>query len=466
MFWLVLPIAVASSNAAYEVFIQQTEDLLGPFGRLQIFYNHAASINPNLTSVVTRLQLAGHFHDSQSALYEYYLDNKVQLTSFLRGNLSNLLQLSRQTLDRKAQQLTAALEAYVYNWENLCMFRFLPSRLRKNYDTYFDARSTVVKSEAPAELDSLRHEYLDLQPGVHVKTIYSFMDTRTPYGYDHILPGEVLGLYFSFADSTAVRYADLAKGCSVRSRRSLKLLPQQRVALEILQKQILVWRPHGEIALSLEADPSHSYYVSIQANTIGDGFYVMLLNGSINWMLVYTSFDFHAPVVNTAYLPDNRPYFAGDSVHVPKSGGDSVIILDVRPGSDVSRAPCYYRAVPNGVVHIDSGVELIHVRNASTLHAKEACIAGSDLIPLYNSPLHNAFWYSGDTEEIAYMIILDAEQFRIIAFIKTRCSLLPDPSFILAKICTDPDNWELISSLIPPDYRSAGKLGDFLDRLT
>ena len=291
------------------------------------------------------------------------------------------------------------------------------------------------------------------------------MDTRAPYGYEHILPGKVICLYFTFAENSAVRYADLEMGCSVRSRRSLRLLPKQRVALEIAADQVLVWRPHAEIALSLEASPSHSYHVALHANSRGDGFHVMLLKGPTNWLLVYSSDDLHAPVVSTAYLPDCKPFFAGDSVHIPGTG--RVVVLDSRPGNDLSRAPCYYEAIPGGVAHAETGVEIVHARSGSNLHAKEGCIAGSDLIPIYNSPLHNSFWYSGDTEEIAYVIFLDAEPWRVISSLKRKCLELPGfTNALLVQICTDPDNWDLISSLIPQEFRSDAKLGDFITLLS
>jgi hypothetical protein len=210
---LLLREAIASqeARAALDVLKLQSDDYLGPMGRLQIIYNHAAITVPALPALVEEVKMAGGFNSTDSVVAEFYMDNRFLLGSFLNVTLDQILAMSHEELAVKSSQLTDYFAEYAHDWRSLCMYRFLPSYLRAYYRKYFHAEATVITYDTPEDLAATEDRYLQLAPGVKVKSVVSFIHTRAAYNVEHLIPGEVVGMYFTFVDSVPSRYADSAQ---------------------------------------------------------------------------------------------------------------------------------------------------------------------------------------------------------------------------------------------------------------
>jgi hypothetical protein len=70
--------------------------------------------------------------------------------------------------------------------------------------------------------------------------------------------------------------------------------------------------------------------------------------------------------------------------------------------------------------------------------------------------------------EVFTMILVNAEQWRVTFAVKLKCQKVERPigNATLGRICSDPDNWSLISPLIPAAQRSDKAVNAFLDSLS
>jgi len=454
MFFLIQ--AVITAGSAFEIFNIQSEDYLGGFGRLQVLVNHAVSVNPLVDVLIDRLRVAGEFGNDEAALREFYEDSTNQLACLLPGNCTSLIEMSPEQLGSKCIAITELLTAYVVQWETQCMFRYLPTRMRNEYLLYFDSRNHVSRAR---EIDI---PALILQPGVILDSVVSFNDSRPPYIYDHLIPGKLVGMYYSIADTCPVRYADLAGGCSVHSRRLLKLLPTQRVALEVTTSHVLVWRASWS-PITIPASPSYQFDVTLRPNKHGDGFYVMLLNGEISQVIVYSSADLSTPMVNCSYPSGILPRILGDKLFIRLYSssllGTRLIDLDPRDDLDTLSFERYYHSTRRGVLHIKSSEMIARFPPTWAMNAPDTSLPGSDIIPLLMYPRNS----STPTSQIVF---LNAEHWRISRAVIAKCQISSnaDTSSRLRRICEDPGNWELTRALlVSSGYLVGMSIEHFLD---
>ena len=69
----------------------------------------------------------------------------------------------------KGRHLRSLLAGYLNKWESSCMFRFLPTRLRRQYDLYFNSSKPVITDDGSSETGTAIQEQLELAPGVRLE---------------------------------------------------------------------------------------------------------------------------------------------------------------------------------------------------------------------------------------------------------------------------------------------------------
>jgi hypothetical protein len=458
----------------------QEADYIGSRGRLEIIFNHALVTVPELSGMMKTLKEVGQFDTDLAALHSLYIDNHVNITRLYDSDLAQFLSSSLWYFDYQARQLTELFRRYLEKWQSLCMYPYLPSFLRRNYPYFFEGQALVFKTTAPADLAAVEAHTMVLEPGVELKAVYSFLEAETTYSVDHLIPGELVGLRYSAFDRYAIRYADLTRGCSVHSSRDVKLLPNQRVAVQILEDRLHVWQGGQLLGVAIPVPSASRRSISIKANSNDDGFYILIINPDTVKFQVYSSFNLTLPVVDDTFDLGNHPVIVGDTVKLERATlGFVTLPLAGDKDTITVEATQYYRSANARITYGPEGTVVAKLKEPSILYSCSSSIPGSDLLPLYNfyyykSPLHRAIpsllppgTVPRQPVNVLHMALLDAERWRITRLIREKCDSLMFGAFkdLLEKLCDELDDWDLIQSLLPLDCRSDEGVRSFLDSL-